>query len=79
MTTTKLKKKIHACIDHIDDNKILEAVYTIINTHSFQTDFELSASDIKILEARKKAVKKGKEKTYTVAEVKKKLMKSLGK
>ncbi len=79
MTTTALKKKIHQCIDHIEDNKILEAVYTIINGHASHDNFELSVSDIKIIEARKKAVKKGKEKTYTVAEVKRKILKNLGK
>ena len=79
MTKTILKEKIHECIEHIDDNKILEAVYTILNKHTVQDDFELSKEDIKIIDARRKAVLKGEEKTYTVAQVKKKLLKNLGK
>ncbi len=79
MTKAALKEKIHECIEHIDDNSILEAVYTILNKHSTQYDFELSSEDIKIINERKKAILSGKEKTYTVAEVKKKLLISIGK
>jgi hypothetical protein len=79
MTKTILKEKIHECIEHIDDNKILEAVYTILNKHTVQDDFELSKEDIKIISERRKAILSGKEKTYSVAEVKKKLLKNLGK
>ena len=79
MTKTTLKKKIYECIDHIDDNKVLEAVYTILNVHTYENEFELRAEDINIIEERRKLIIKGKEKTYTVAEVKKKLLKDLGK
>ncbi len=79
MTTSKLKTKIRKCIDNIEDDAILNAVYTILNAHTLQDDFELSTEDLKIIEARKKAVKLGQEKTYTVAEVKKKILKNLGK
>ncbi len=79
MTKTLLKKKIYECIDHIDDDKLLEAVYTILNGHTTQNDFQLSQNDIKIIEARKKSILKGQEKTYSVAEVKKKILKNLGK
>ena len=79
MTKTLLKEKIHECIEHIDDNKILEAVYTILNKHAVQNDFELSKEDIKIISERKKAIVSGNEKTYSVAEVKKKLLKNIGK
>lgn len=79
MTTVALKKKIFNCIENIDDNKLLEAVYTILNGQVPNNDFELSPRDIDIIEVRKKAIKSGKEKTYTVAEVKKKLLKNLGK
>ena len=59
--------------------KILEAVYTLLNGQVANSDYELSAEDIKIINARRKAVLKGSEKTYTVAQVKKKLLKNLGK
>jgi len=79
MTTSSLKKKIYQCVDHIDDNKLLEAVYTILNGHALQNDFELNAEDIKVIESRKKLISSGKEKLYTVSEVKKKLLKNISK
>lgn len=79
MTRSVLKKKIHNCVDNINDEKLLEAVYTILNEHVSHTEFELSAEDIKIINARKKAILNGDEKVFTVAETKKKLLKNLGK
>jgi len=79
MAKTALKKKIYECIDLIDDDKVLEAVYTILNAHTFENEYELSSEDIKIIEERRKSIIKGKEKTYTVSEVKKKILKNLGK
>jgi hypothetical protein len=79
MTKTNLKKKIVDCVEHIDDEKILEAVYTLLNGQVSNDDYELSSEDLKIIDARRKTVLKGEEKTYTVAQVKKKLLKNLGK
>ncbi len=79
MTKSTLKKKIFDCVEHIDDEKILEAVYTLLNGKVSNIDYELSKEDLKIIESRRTAVLKGEEKTYTVAQVKKKLLKNLGK
>lgn len=79
MTKSSLKKKIVDCVEQIDDEKILEAVYTLLNGQVSNDDYELSAEDLKIIEARRKTILKGEEKTYTVSQVKKKLLKSLGK
>ena len=79
MTKSNLKKKIIDCVEHIDDEKILEAVYTLLNGQVTNDHYELSKEDIKIIDARRKAVLKGEEKTYTVAQIKKKLLKNLGK
>jgi hypothetical protein len=78
MTKTTLKKKIVDCVEQINDEKILEAVYTLLNGQ-LDNDYELNAEDLKLIEARRKAILKGEEKTYTVAQVKKKLLKNLGK
>lgn len=75
MTRTVLKKKIYNCVENINDDKILEAVYTLLNGHIANEDHELSSEDLKIINARRKAILKGEEKTFTVAEVKKKLLK----
>lgn len=78
MTKTALKKKIVDCVEHINDEKVLEAVYTLLNGQ-LDNDYQLSTEDLKIIEARRKSILKGEEKTYTVAQVKKKLLKNLGK
>jgi hypothetical protein len=79
MANTILKKKIVDCVEHIDDEKILEAVYTLLNVQVSNDDYELSKEDIEIINSRRKSVLKGEEKTYSVAEVKRKLLKNLGK
>lgn len=79
MTKTTLKKKIVNCVEHIDDEKILEAVYTLLNGQVSNDDYELREEDLEIINSRRKSVLKGEEKTFTVAEVKKKLLKNIGK
>ncbi len=79
MTNSTLKKEIHKVIDNIEDNQVLEAVFTLLNVTRAQNDYELSENDIKIIEERRSNYKKGKTKTYTVSEVKKKILKNLGK
>lgn len=78
MTKTTLKKKIVDCVEQINDEKILEAVYTLLNGQ-LDNEYDLSADELKLIDSRKKAILKGEEKTYTVAQVKKKLLKTLGK
>lgn len=79
MTNSTLKKEIHKVIDNIEDNQVLEAVFTLLNVTRAQNDYELSENDIKIIEERRSNYKKGKTKTYTVSAVKKKILKNLGK
>jgi len=57
-----VKKKIVDCVEQIDDEKILEAVYTLLNGQVSNYDYELSAEDLKIIEARRKTILKGEEK-----------------
>ena len=66
MTKAALKKKIYSFVENTNDDKLLEAVYTILNGHS-NNDFELSTEDIKLINQRRKAILNGKEKTYSVA------------
>ncbi len=79
MTQTALKKELHKAIDNIDDESILEAVYTILNSRTTYSSFQLTDEDIRIIEDRKASYKAGKSKMLTPKEVKKKIMKSLGK
>jgi hypothetical protein len=79
MTTTVLKKEIVKAINDINDESFLQAVYTILNTHNNGYEYELTDEDKNILNERKAHYKSGKAKTYTVAEVRKKVLKSLSK
>lgn len=74
MTKTALKKKLHQAIDDINDNELLEAVYTILNTRGYANSYQLSDEDIRVIEERSVLYEAGKLKTYTVKEARKKFM-----
>lgn len=77
MTTAILKSEITKALDSIQDKSFLEALYTIINTRSETFDYELNEADKKVLDERKKSYKSGKAKTYSMYEVRKKVLKNL--
>ncbi len=79
MTQTALKKELHKAIDNINDNSILEAVYTILSSRTSPSAYELSDEDMRIIEERRTLYETGKLKTYSAKEVKKKLLKGLSK
>ena len=79
MTTATLKKEIQKVIESIDDNHLLEAVFTLLSCNLKQNSYDLTEQEIKIIEERKALYKGGKSKTYSVNEVKKKILKNLGK
>jgi hypothetical protein len=79
MTKAALKKKIVDYVEHINDENMLQAVYTILNGHFESTDYEISAYDLKMIEEQRKTIMNGTAKTYTAAEVRRKLLKKLGK
>lgn len=69
MSTAALKKALHKAIDDITDDKILEAVYTILNKNK-EEEFELSVAQKKELDKRLLAHKKGTLKYFSLEEVK---------
>ncbi|HXB39705.1 MAG TPA: hypothetical protein VNZ49_04135 [Bacteroidia bacterium] len=79
MTQTALKKKLHKAIDDIEDNNLLEAVYTILNSRGYASSFKLSDEDIRIIEERSALYEAGKLKTYTIKEARKKIMRGRSK
>lgn len=78
MTQTALKRELHKAIDTIDDDALLEAVYTILH-RKISPSYELTDEDIQILEEREALYKAGKTKMFTSKEVRKKILKKLGK
>jgi len=79
MTTTTLKKSIHKAVDHVNDNEILRAVYTILQKNAEDIEYTLSAAQKRELDKRLAEHKTGKLKYYTFDEVKKASRKALGK
>jgi hypothetical protein len=79
MTTTALKKEITKAIDSIEDENFLQAIYTIINNRNPRYDFELSDEVKQILMEQEAEYKSGKAITYTKEQVRKMVLKNLGK
>jgi hypothetical protein len=79
MTTTALKKKIYEYIDSTDE-KMLQVVYTILEEHiklKEEEAHQLTIEDIKALDRRWEAYKKGDQNVYTIEEAKKDIRKKL--
>jgi hypothetical protein len=76
MTTAALKKEIKKAIENIEDSRVLEAVYVLLNKNAQNDHYQLSDEDIAIIEEREAEYKSGKAKLYTVAEVRKKILKN---
>jgi hypothetical protein len=70
MAALALKKQIHKAIDLTSDESILEAVYTILNKTN--SSFEISATDLKLIESRKKRYLKGELGTVSLKDIRKK-------
>jgi hypothetical protein len=75
MTTTALKKKIHEYIE-VTDNKILKAVYTLLEAQvkASEATFEFNKEQIKELNKRRKAHLSGKSKSYSFEQIKKQVI-----
>jgi len=79
MTQNALKKELHKAIDNIEDDTLLGAIYTILNSQHKQYSFELSEEDWNVVEERRASYEAGKSKAYTIKEVRKRIMKNLSK
>ncbi len=78
MTRTTLKKSIHKAVDSINDDTLLQAVYTLLNRVSTD-DFDWTDEDLRIVEERRAAYLSGKEKAISISEAKKRLKRKFGK
>jgi hypothetical protein len=71
MTTTALKKELHAYIEKLDKQK-LEAIYTLVAEP--EGKYELTDEQLAMLEKRRKDHLSGKSKSYNLQEVRKHLL-----
>ena len=80
MTSIALRKKTHEYIEMADE-KILKAVYTILESHihSTEADFPYTPEQVKELNKRRKDHLEGKSKSYTAQDVKKAVLAKLKK
>jgi Mg2+ and Co2+ transporter CorA len=76
MTKAALKKEITRAVSKIDDEKFLEAIYTIIQNSTVKS-YSIPEEELMILNDRRAKYLSGKSKTFTPEEVKKKLLKKI--
>lgn len=68
-TTISIKEKLHQRIESIDDEKVLEAFYTILENYKNEAvDYELTDAQLKELEKREADYLSGKDKGVMLEE-----------
>ena len=78
-TILSIKEKLHEKIEGIDDEKVLEAFYIILDSHKNEAeDYELNDKQFKELERREADHLAGKTKSYTLEEFKTLMNKKYG-
>ena len=71
MTNTTLRKKIHGCIDELDD-RYLQIIYSYLKDFTPE-EYVIDDEELALLDKRSALYKAGKVKVYTLEEVNKKL------
>lgn len=71
MTNSTLRKKIHGCIDELDD-RYLQIIYSYLKDFTPE-EYVIDDEELAILNERSAQYKSGKVKGYTLEEVNKKL------
>jgi hypothetical protein len=74
MTTASLKKELHKKIDSINDNAILEAIYTILNQQKGTENYSLTTEQLQELEKRNELHDSGKAVYHTMQEMREKVL-----
>lgn len=74
-----LKDKIHFAISDIEDEKLLESIYTLINYSTKEKEiFECTDEHLQLLKDREAKYLSGESKAYTVEEFKAKFFEKYG-
>jgi hypothetical protein len=77
MTNIALRKKLHSCVDEMDE-RYLKAIYSYLKDFS-SSDYEIGNDEKALLDSRREAYKSGKVKGLSLAEVKRKIRGKSGK
>jgi putative addiction module component (TIGR02574 family) len=79
MDIATIKEELHQRIEAIENDKVLEAVYILLdNAKNEAEDYILSEADIKELERRDAAYLSGENKGYTLDEFKVRIKEKYG-
>jgi len=79
MNTHTIKEALHERIDAINDDKILEAVFTLLeNTRNEAFDYELTDEQLTMLQERDEKYQRGEMKTQSLEEFKKEMKVKFG-
>lgn len=77
--TASIKQKLHERIEGIDDEKVLEAFYVILDSHKNETeDYELTDGQLNMLQERDEKYQRGEMKTQSLEEFKKEMKDKFG-
>jgi hypothetical protein len=74
MTTSALRKELHKKIDSINDNAVLEAIYTILNQQKISESYTLSPEQMDELDRRNELHDSGKAIYHTMEEMRKRVL-----
>jgi len=79
MNTHTIKEALHERIDAINDDKILEAVFTLLeNTRNEAFDYELTDEQLTMLQETDEKYQRGEMKTQSLEEFKKEMKVKFG-
>ena len=79
MDTQTIKAALHERIDAINDDKILEAIYTLLENNPNESfDYELTDEQLNMLKERDEKYQRGEIKTQPLEEFKKEMKDKFG-
>ena len=77
--TASIKQKLHERIESIDDEKVLEAFYKLLNNSKNEAEyFELTDEQLNMLQERDEKYQRGEMKTQSLQEFKKEMKDKFG-
>ena len=77
MSSSELKSGINKLMQKINDERFLRTMYAMVSEYSGVDDFELTASQKQLLDKRKKSHQAGVSKSFSIKEMKERVLKSI--
>ena len=77
MSSSELKTGINKLLKKVKDERFLRTMYAMVSEYTGANDFELTTSQKKLLDQRKKAHREGTSKSYSSKQMKQLVIKGL--